>query len=283
MHFGFIGLGKMGAPLARNLLRAGHRLTVFTRDPEKARAFADLGASVAQARPDLAACEVLCTCLPRPEHVAETVLGEEGLYARMEKGAIHVEFSTIDPGTALALARAAREKGLRYIQCPVGKTPEMAARGESPLFFGGDREAIEKLSPVFSRIGRPRDMGTVEAACAVKLLSNLIGMTNVAVLAEGLRIAKLAGMDLRRVLELLADTGARSFQMDVRGPAMADGDFTPRFALELTVKDLELGCRMAEDWGYVPELMETALKQYRRAAAQGLGREDSCAVMKTED
>ena len=283
MLFSFIGLGKMGTPLARNIMNAGEELMVYARTASHAAPFEEAGARVTTSLEELAECDVLCTCLPLPQHVTGFVLGEDGqsgLYAAMKPGAIHVEFSTIDPGTAERMAAAAKERGIAYVQCTVGKTPAMAAKCEEPLFIGGDREAVAKLMPVFEKIGQPRDVDTVVASCAVKLLSNLIGMTNLVVLAEGMRIGQIAGMDLQQRIELLQDTGARSFQMDVRGPWMASEDFASRFDVDIAVKDLTLGCNMAEAWGFSPVLMQQAKEAFIRASKEGHGKEDGCAVVK---
>ena len=280
MQFGFIGLGNMGGVIARNILRAGEKVKVFDLNVQRAEEFVADGAVVAHDRNELADCDVLCTSLAMPQHVTGTVLGEDGLYAKMKAGAIHVEFSTIDPGTANQMAEAAHAKGIAYIQSTVGKTPQMAAKCEEPLFIGGDRKAIDKLMPLFSKIGQPRDVNTVNASCAVKLLSNLIGMSNLAVLAEGMRIGALAGMEPHKLIELLQDTGARSFQLDVRGPWIADGDYAARFGVNLTAKDLRLGCAMARDWGYEPKMIEQAYAYYTQASEAGMGMEDSCAVYK---
>lgn len=283
MRFGCVGLGKMGAPLALNIMKAGEELMVYARTASQTVPFAEAGARVAASVLELAECDVLCTCLPLPQHVMDLVLGKDGrtgLYAAMKPGAIHVEFSTIDPSSAERMAAAAKEYGIAYVQCTVGKTPAMAAKCEEPLFIGGDREAVAKLMPVFEKIGLPRDVGTVSASCAVKLLSNLIGMTNLVVLAEGMRIGQIAGMDPHQLIELLQDTGARSFQLDVRGPWMASEDFVSRFDVEIAIKDLNLGCTMAEDWGFSPVLMDHARKAFIRAAKEGYGKEDGCAVIK---
>lgn len=280
MQFGFIGLGNMGGVIARNILRAGEKVIVFDLNVKRAEEFAADGAQVAHSRDELSVCDVLCTCLAMPQHVTSTVLGEDGLYAKMKSGSIHVDFSTIDPSTANQMAAEAQKKGIAYVQSTVGKTPQMAAKCEQPLFIGGDRAAIEKLMPLFSKIGQPRDVDTVNASCAVKLLSNLIGMANLAVLAEGMRIGALAGMEPHKLIELLQDTGARSFQLDVRGPWIANNDYAARFGVNLTAKDLRLGCAMARDWGYEPKMIEQAYAYYTQASEEGMGMEDSCAVYK---
>ena len=280
MTLGFIGVGTMGGPLARNLIRAGKTVLVYNRTPHKIDAVLAAGTTGrrAAAFADFAVCDVVFTCLALPEHVTQAMLGPDGVYAFLRPGSVHVELSTIDPATAHALADAAGQRGVAYVQCTLGKTPAHAERAEEPLFIGGDPQAVERVSPLFPLIGVPNFVGTIDAACAVKLISNLIGMANLAVLAEGLRLGEAAGLSPADLLPLLADTGARSFQMDVRGPWMAASDYAPRFALNLALKDVRLGCEMARSWGLSPQLMEAALAIFRRAAAGGHGVEDCAAV-----
>ncbi len=123
-------------------------------------------------------------------------------------------------------------------------------------------------------------MGEVEASSAFKLISNLIGMTNLAVLAEGIRIGEKAGIETKTLLELLDDTGAKSFQMDVRGPWIANGDFANRFGLDLALKDVRLGCEMADAWGNDAKTMKVALDYFKKAGVEGLGKEDCNAIYK---
>lgn len=286
MEAGFIGLGVMGAPLARRLVRAGVRLRVYNRTPHKAAAVLAAGNNATQVLglEELAACDVVFTCLALPEHVQAATTGAGGVYHYLRPGAVHVEMSTIAPETALALSAAAAERGVAYVQCTLGKTPAHAEQGQAPLFMGGDAPALQKLKDLWEILGIPNDVGTVEAACAVKLISNLMGMTQVLVLAEGLRLGQAAGMEPAQILPLLQDTGARSFQMDVRGPWIAAQDWTPRFALDLALKDLHLGCAMAEQWGITPHAMLAAHEAFATASAeanaQGRGDEDCCAVFK---
>lgn len=280
MRFSFLGLGNMGAPLGMNLLIAGEELTIYSRREACRKEFADKGAKIAAKVADLADCDVLCTCVPMPDDVCNAVLGSDGLYARMKPGSIHLEFSTLDPATANKLAAAAKERGIGYVQATVSKTPAIAAQGNAPFFVGGDKVSVQKLMPILAKIGKPHDLGTVNAACAVKLISNLIGMSNIALLAEGLRIGKLAGMDGMELLDLLLDTGAASFQMKTRGPWMEAGDFKARFSIDIAAKDLRLGCAMAESWGFTPKLMAQTLQYLRQGHEEGIGAEDVCALFK---
>ena len=283
MTLGFIGTGAMGGPLARNLIRAGKPVLIYNRTPEKIEAVLSAGTTGRRvaAFAEFSVCDVVFTCLALPEHVAQAMSGPDGVYAFLRPGSIHVELSTIDPATAHALADAAAQRGIGYVQCTLGKTPAHAEKAEEPLFIGGDPQAVARLSPLFPLIGIPHLVGTIDAACAVKLISNLIGMATLAVLAEGLRLGEAAGLAPAALLPLLADTGARSFQMEVRGPWMAASDYAPRFAVALALKDLRLGCGMARDWGLSPQLMQAALALFRQAADAGHGPEDCAAVYKS--
>ena len=282
MEAGFMGLGAMGAPLARRLIRAGLRVRLYNRTRSKAEALLSAGehASLAHSLSDFVPCQLVFTCLALPVHVEAATLGPEGVYQYLRPGAVHVEMSTIAPETADTLAGAAAQRGVGYVQCTLGKTPAHAEQGQTPLFIGGRDAAVEALVDVFALLGIPYRVGTVQAACAVKLISNLVGMANLVVLAEGLRLGREAGLTPEVLLPLLQDTGARSFQMDVRGPWIAAQDWTPRFSLDLALKDVRLGCGMAGQMGLRPEAMRAALEVLERASAQGWGGEDCCAVYK---
>jgi 3-hydroxyisobutyrate dehydrogenase-like beta-hydroxyacid dehydrogenase len=272
----------MGGPLARNLIRAGKDVLVFDLSKEAVKRTLDVGTTgkAAASVDDLASCDIVFTSLPLPQHVKGVVLGESGLYAKMKKGALHVELSTIDPGAANEMRAAAEALGLGYLQCTLGKTPAHAEKAEEPMFIGGDKAHYEANEDLFKVIGIPSFVGSVDASCAVKLISNMIGMTNLAVLAEGIKVGDKAGMDRKLLLELLTDTGARSFQMDVRGPWIAKDDYAPRFGLDLALKDVRLGLEMARAWDLDLKAMEAALVYYRNASEAGFGQEDCNAVFK---
>lgn len=281
MKFGFIGVGAMGGPLSRNLIRAGKTVHVYNRSSAGRDKTLAAGASgiAAMSMADMTSCNVVFTCLALPEHLVEKALGPDALYAHMQPGTIHVELSTIDPQTAFTLAEAAGKQGIAYIQCTLGKTPAHAKRGEAPLFVGGDRQAIAELADVWPILGVFNDVGTVEAACAVKLVSNLVGMANLAVLSEGLRIGEAAGVEKNLLLRLLGETGAHSFQLDARGKNMAEGKYDPpRFALDLALKDLRLGCGMAHAMNVDVALLGMVFARFGRGSAAGLGNRDCAAV-----
>lgn len=283
MEIGFIGVGQMGGGLARNLIRAQKSVLAYDLNPEAVKQTLAAGTTgrAAAKVDDVAAADVVFTSLPLPQHLESVMLGEKGLLAKMRKGAAYIDVSTIDPGTARKLSDAAEAKGIDFLECPLGKTPAHAEKAEEPIFAGGKKAVYDKMLPTLQIIGKPvYYMGSVEAACALKLISNLIGMTNLAVLAEGIRIGEKAGIDPKYLLELLNDTGAKSFQMDVRGPWIAAGDFKSRFGLDLALKDVRLGCEMAEAWGNEAKTMQVALEYLKKGSEAGYGKEDCNAVYK---
>jgi 3-hydroxyisobutyrate dehydrogenase-like beta-hydroxyacid dehydrogenase len=283
MIFGFIGVGRMGGGLARNLIRAGKEVLVFDLSAEAIQKTIEAGKTGRAAKEiiELGGADVVFTSLPLPKDVEGVMLGHKGLLARMKPGSAYIDVSTIDPKTARKLSDAADARKIHFLECPLGKTPAHAEKAEEPIFVGGKKEVFEKMKRILEIVGKPVIyMGEVEASSAFKLISNLIGMTNLAVLCEGLRIAAKAGIETKMFLELLADTGGKSFQAEVRGPWLANGDFANRFGLDLALKDVRLGCEMAEAWGNSAKAMKAALEYFREASAKGFGKEDCNAVYK---
>ncbi len=283
MIFGFIGVGRMGGGLARNLIRAGKEVLVFDLNPEAVQKAIEAGTTGKAAKKvrDLAVADVIFTSLPLPGDVEGVMLGKEGLLNFMKEDSTYIDVSTIDPKTARRLSDAAETQRIHFLECPLGKTPAHAEKAEEPIFVGGKQQVYEKMKDTLKMIGSPVVyLGAVEASSAFKLISNLIGMTNLAVLAEGIRIGEKAGIEKQMLLELLNDTGAKSFQMEVRGPWIANGDFANRFGLDLALKDVRLGCEMAEAWGKDAKTLKVALDYFREASAKGFGKEDCCAIYK---
>jgi len=273
----------MGGGLARNLIRAGKEVLVYDLSPEAVQKTVSAGASgkAAKSVRDMAGSDVVFTSLPLPGDVEGVMLGKDGLLSLMKAGSTYIDVSTIDPNTARKLSDAAESRKVQFLECPLGKTPAHAEKGEEPIFVGGKKEVFERMKGVLEIVGKPVIyMGEVEASSAFKLISNMIGMTNLAVLSEGIRIAAKAGIETQIFLELLADTGGKSFQAEVRGPWISKGDFANRFGLDLALKDVRLGCEMAEAWGNDAKAMKAALEYFRVGSAKGFGKEDCNAIYK---
>jgi 3-hydroxyisobutyrate dehydrogenase-like beta-hydroxyacid dehydrogenase len=282
MRIGFIGLGRMGSGLAGNLLKAGYDLAVYDINPQAQEALQVRGARGASTLLELACqVDVLFTSLPLPGDVTGVLLGETGCITVLPADATLIDVSTIDPQTARQLATAAEARGLHFLACPLGKGPAQAAEGTEPMFVGGSRDVFLRQQRLLEAIGHPVSyLGEVEQATAFKLISNLIGMTNVAVLAEGLALGAAYGLDLGHLLDLLAVTAADSYQLHLRGPLMLQGDYASRFSIDLTSKDLGLAVNMARARGIELPFGALAYTCFQQAQTQGLGGEDTAAIYK---
>lgn len=283
MLIGYIGLGLMGGPLARNLIRAGKEVLVYDLNQaaiEQTLAVGTSGRAV-QEIAELADCDVVFTSLPMPQHIRGVMLEADGLLNKMKAGSVYIDVSTIDPATAEEIERQAKLKGVGFIASPLGKGPAQAEKAEQPIFAGGEQESFGKVKGLLELVGSPvHYLGGVKQAYAFKLISNMIGMTNLAVLAEGIRLGEHAGIDGQQFQALLAETGADSMQLRVRGPWILNDDFANRFGVSLALKDVRLGCEMAAGWGYEAIFSSLAQKCYEKAEAKELGKEDCCAVYK---
>lgn len=276
-----IGLGKMGGGLARNLARhPDFDVHVFDFSADAVARCVDAGATSSENMvAAVTDADLVISSLPMPAdvHDAYTTLAPH-----LAERAIVMDTSTIDPETARAVADIVGEA--RFVSCLLGKGPAQAESGELPLFVGGPTAALDALEPVFACIGDTvHRMGSVEAATAFKLVSNLIGMTNLAVLAEGYALCRRAGVSSDAFTESLADTGAWSYQAEVRLPWMIADDFAPRFPVALGLKDLYLTLEMAAKWGLAAPVGAAGMSQLASAVAHGHGASDVNAILEIVD
>lgn len=273
-----IGVGRMGGGIARNLVRHGaFDVVVFDRSDEAVRRCVDAGASAAASVVDAARdVDLVVSSLPMPSDVIG-VLAE--IAPHLQSQTLVMDTSTIDPATARQVATLIGQH--RFVSCLLGKGPSQAESGEVPLFVGGDGAALDALGPVFQCIGqRVHRLGSIEAATAFKLVSNLIGMANLAALAEGYALCRDAGVDDADFEAALRDTGAWSYQAEVRLPWMIANDLDARFAVTLALKDLALAVDMAARRGLPTPVGAAAMSQLAAATAHGLGDLDAAAVLR---
>ncbi len=281
MNFGFIGLGKMGGGLCKTLLSNGGRVKVYDLMPAAVEKFAKLGGQAVTSAMDAAKdVDAVITSLPLPTDLDKLLLGEAGIFSFMKKGATLIDVSTIDPASARRFTAEAEKRGLFFLACPLGKGPAQAETGQAPIFAGGRREVFEKFKDSLQKMGTPVIyMGDVEHAAAFKLITNLIGMTNTLVMGEGVRLAQKIGIDKDVFLESCKETGAYSYQMQVRAPWLYAEDFAPRFAVNLALKDVRLGVETARELGISCPYFEKALETFKEATKQGLGDKDCVAAV----
>lgn len=278
----FIGVGKMGGALARRLATGGYDVRVFDLNDAAVNDCVQVGAVAAASAIDaVAGADVVFTSLPLPEHVLS--MWRE-VAPHLSDSAIAVDVSTVDPTTARTTADLLEGLGHGFVSCALGKTPAAAESGDIPLFVGGSASALTQLQPLLDRIGQQTyDFGSPEGAAMFKLISNLIGMTNLAVLAEGYVLARSVDITPEMFAAALKDTGACSFQSDVRLPWIIDNDYTARFGVRLAAKDVRLAVDAAARSGVPTPVAAQGLAQLVSAIAHGYGDEDVIAVAKVLD
>jgi 3-hydroxyisobutyrate dehydrogenase-like beta-hydroxyacid dehydrogenase len=282
MKVGFIGLGKMGGALARNLIRAGYNTIVYDISAAAVERTLAVGGEKSDSLKELASqVDVLFTSLPLPIHLTDLLINKEAIVDQMKEGSILIDVSTIDPKTAREISNAAEEKGIHFLACPLGKGPAQAEQGVQPIFVGGNRAVFLQVEEILNNISSSAVyLGDVEQSTAFKLISNLVGMTNMLILAEGLRLGEKAGLDASQLQELLADTGADSYQLTLRGPMILENDYKAKFSINLALKDIRLGVNMAKDFKQLAPFSELASEYYNKAKESGFGEEDCTAVYK---
>lgn len=282
MRIACIGVGNMGGAVARRAAGGPFDVVVHDPDPEAVRRCVAAGAAGASSLEDAVSdVDVVLTSLPTTAAVLSVV---EQVVAAASPDTAVMDISTIDPLTARQAERTCADRGLPFVACALGKTPAHAEQGAIPLFVGGDAEVVDRLRPLLDHIGeRTFLFDDVEGATTIKLVSNFIGMAHVAVLAEGLALARRAGITSEQFAEALADTGAHSFQFDVRLPWMLEGDYAARFGVDLAAKDVGLTVDAAQTWGVEVPVGAAALHQLRRVSDLGYGAEDVVALCRLFD
>jgi 3-hydroxyisobutyrate dehydrogenase-like beta-hydroxyacid dehydrogenase len=250
MNLGFIGLGRMGAAMAANLLKAGQQLTVYNRSADKARALAALGARVADSVADACRGDAVITMLANDEAVDSVVFGDAGVLASMAGGGLHISMSTISVALSARLSAAHTAAGQRYIAAPVFGRPEAAAAAQLFIVAAGARAAVDACTPLFSAMGqRLFNLGEEpSAANLVKLSGNFLIASVIEALGEAMALIGKARIDQRAYLDLLTSTLFNVPLYKVYGGLIVEQNFEPAgFAAPLGLKDIRLTLAAAED------------------------------------
>jgi 3-hydroxyisobutyrate dehydrogenase len=276
MDIGFIGLGTMGAPMARRLLDAGHRVTVHNRTRSREEPLAAVGAErAATPREAAEGAEVLFTMVSDTPDVQAVVLGEQGAIHGLESGSILVDMSTISPATTRLIARALDEHGVAMLDAPVSGGSEGAERGTLSIMLGGDDAALERVRPLLEVLGSTiTRVGEVGSGQVTKAINQVIIAGVYAAVAEGMAIGLAAGIDLDAARQALGGGAAGSWVLEHRAQNMVDNRYPLGFRTRLHRKDLGIALEAARELGvaipiaaYV-EQIETSL------VGRGLGEED---------
>ena len=272
---GFIGLGRMGKPMALNLLKAGFALTVYNRSRKAVDELAAAGASAVDSPAEVAAAsEFVVTCLPGPAEVAEVHLGPGGVLSGARAGSVLVEMSTVDPATHRQLAAAAAERGVAYLDAPVSGGTTGAERGTLSIMVGGEAAVLERAQPLLRVLGeRIHHLGPVGSGAVAKLINNMLGAINLLGLYEGLVLGAKAGIDPRLLVEAVNNGSGASRQFAAGAPNILRRDFAPGFTLDLMHKDVSLALELGTSLDLRLLAATLARQVLAEARAAGLGGE----------
>ncbi|HTR01723.1 MAG TPA: NAD(P)-dependent oxidoreductase [Thermoanaerobaculia bacterium] len=275
LDVGFIGLGTMGAGMARNLAKAGFPLALATRSAGKAKAFAaEIGARACDSPDAVAsAADVVVSCLPDAPEVEEVHLGPRGTLSGARKDAVFIDCSTIAPDAAVSIAARLAKGGVRFLDAPVSGGQKGAIEGTLTFFVGGDAAALERARPVFQAMGRRiTHLGASGSGQLGKAVNQVVVADTLLAVSEGLALAQKAGLPLPALHEALLGGAARSWMLEVLGQKMMDRDFKPAFAVKHQQKDLAIVLKTAREKG-VP-LPGAALVHQLLSALEAQGRGD---------
>jgi 3-hydroxyisobutyrate dehydrogenase-like beta-hydroxyacid dehydrogenase len=280
---GFIGIGNMGGPMCRNIIRnTNHEVVVFDLDPAAVQRCTDLGASTGTSVADVAGrCDVVITSLPIPRIVEEVALGAGGIVENARPGTVYIDLSTNAPATARRLAEGARAKGLGMLEAPVSGGVARATDGTIVIMVGGDDATFEQQLPLLKSFsGEVIHVGDVGFGSVAKLINNMLAFCNSAAAAEALMMGKRAGIDMQKLDAVIRNaSGDSSGYRNMATKALA-GNFAATFALDLAHKDLRLAMELADEVGVPGLIAPQVLNLMRMARGMGLGGMDSTSIMR---
>ena len=281
-NIAFIGLGIMGFPMAKNLLKAGHTVVGTNRSPQSVERFAAEGgqgaSSTAEAVKD---ADVVITMVPDSPDVEAVVTGEDGVFAHAKEGAIWIDASTIRPDVAQRLAEQAAEAGLRPLDAPVSGGEVGAVEGSLSIMVGGDAAVVEEARPVLEAMGATIvHVGPAGSGQTVKAANQLIVAGTIQLVAESLVFLEAHGVDLEAAVEVLAGGLAGNRILDRKAAGMIKGEFEPGFRIDLHHKDLGIVTQAAREAGVILPVGATMAQLMGAARERGYGSLDHSALLK---
>jgi 3-hydroxyisobutyrate dehydrogenase len=286
----FLGLGNMGGPMAKNLLAAGHQVTVFDLMPAACAELQEAGAAVASSAADAAVGkDYVISMLPAGKHVAATYLGEDGLLALLDGNTTVLDCSTIDAATAREVGEAAAALGIGFMDSPVSGGVAAAAAGTLAFMCGGSAEAFARAEVILSDMGKnifhagPAGAGQVAKGCNNMLLAiHMIGS------CEALEMGVRNGLDPAVLSEIMLASSGRNWSLEVYNPypgvmegAPASNDYKPGFMVDLMAKDLGLALEIAQQSGVDNRMGQLAQALYEKHQQAGNGQRDFSSILET--
>ncbi|MFW5738531.1 MAG: 2-hydroxy-3-oxopropionate reductase [Spirochaetota bacterium] len=275
-RIGFIGLGIMGLPMARNLIKAGYELTVYDIVGERVEAIKGDGATVADSNRAVAeASDIVITMLPNSPHVREAVLGEGGVIEGARDGMILVDMSSIAPLASQEVSEAVAKRGVKMLDAPVSGGEPKAVDGTLAIMVGGPEDVFNRVKPILDVMGGSVTLvGDIGSGNTTKLANQVIVALNIAAMSEAMVLATKAGVDPDRVFQAIRGGLAGSTVLDAKMPLVLDGNFKPGFRIELHIKDLQNALDTAHALGVPVPLSSVVMEEMQALKVDGKAGDD---------
>ena len=278
---GFVGLGIMGKPMAKNLLRAGYAVTVFDINQDAVKEVMAEGAAMAKTSKEVAQhSEVVITMLPNSPHVKTAVLGENGVLEGAKPGLILIDMSSIAPLASQEIAAAVAKKGVEMLDAPVSGGEPKAIDGTLSIMVGGKQELFDKCFELLSKMGKSIvRCGDVGAGNTTKLANQIVVALNIAAVSEAFVLATKAGVDPELVFNAIRGGLAGSTVMEAKGPMILAGNFKPGFKIDVHIKDLANAIETGHDVGVPLPLTASVMEILQALKVDGKGQNDHSGIV----
>ncbi len=279
MHYGYVGLGNLGAHLANSLLKAGFKVTVNDRNPKVAERLIAAGATWADSAAEVAASvDAVITCLPSPA-VSEAVL--RSMLPSMKSGAHWIEMSTLGRDDILRLAEVAAASGVRAMELPVTGGVHLAAHGKITMLAGGDKDMFDAHLPALQAMGdQIFHMGPLGSASIIKVITNMLAFIHLKACGEALMLAKRGGLDLGQAWHAIKASSGTSFVHETEGALILNGSYDIAFNIDLALKDLGFALSFGREFGVPLDLAGATEQTYVAAKAAYGGDAQSPMIAK---
>lgn len=282
MKTGFIGLGIMGKPMSKNLLKAGYRLVVFDTNPAPMKELAAAGAETAASPKEVAEkCDVVVTMLPNSPHVRAVVSGPQGIIEGAGPGKTVIDMSSIAPLASREIASLLAEKGVEMLDAPVSGGEPKAIDGTLSVMVGGKKDVFERCYPVMkSMAASVVRVGDTGAGNVAKLANQIVVALNIAAMSEALVFAAKAGVQPDLVYQAIRGGLAGSTVLDAKAPLVMDRKFSPGFRVNLHIKDLGNVLETSREIGVPLPLTAAVMEMMQALKVDGLGDADHCSLVR---
>ena len=283
MRVTFIGLGTMGAPMALNVLNAGHALTVHNRSREKEAPIVKAGAAPAASPAEAArGAEVVITCVSDTPDVEEIILGETGVIHGAAPGTIVVDMSTVSPGATRRIAARLGDKGVHMLDAPVSGGSEGAQKGTLSIMVGGEDADLDKVRPVLEAMGKTiTHVGPIGSGQLTKAINQIVVAGTYWGVAEGIALGLKAGLDMGKVVQAVGGGAAGSWAMVNRSGNMIENSYPLGFKLRLHRKDLDIALEVARELGVTLPVTAWVEQAETGLIARGHGDEDISVIARS--